>query len=648
MEPTLTVLSGPLAGRLLPLGPQGLTVGRHAGNGLQVSDPAVSWHHCAIKAADGGFLLRDLESRQGTFVNGRPVHERRLESGDLIVVGDTLLLFQLLPNGAPRSGPRALVEDGAFTAGTTVHLAPGDALWTRPGDDLAARAGADASGRIARDLQTLLRIATALQSARSTPELAQALLAPALDAIPGHRAALLLADRGDPEIAGAFARDRQGETDPFPVSRTVVRQALAGTALLAGDVLQNGDLSGAESLQAARIRSLLAAPVVHLGRTLGLLYVDAFAQEPPGPPLDTFHLEILTALGGIAAGALAGVRQTEWLEEENRRLAEGLSREDGGMVGESPRMREVYRLLRRVAASDTTVLLRGESGTGKEVAARTLQRESPRAGRPFVAINCATLSENLLESELFGHEKGAFTGAVARKIGKAEAADGGTLFLDEIGELPLTLQAKLLRFLQEREFERVGGTRSIPVDVRVVAATNRDLEKAIREGTFREDLFYRLSVIPLHLPPLRDRREDIPLLASHFAALTSRRLGRPVAGFTPEARACLLHYDWPGNVRELANAIERAIVLGEGDLIRPEDLPETVLESGALPGSGLGRYHETLHETKKRLIRAAVAEAEGNMTRAAALLGLQPTYLHRLINKLDLRPDLRMDLLNSG
>jgi DNA-binding NtrC family response regulator len=181
------------------------------------------------------------------------------------------------------------------------------------------------------------------------------------------------------------------------------------------------------------------------------------------------------------------------------------------------------------------------------------------------------------------------------------------------------------------------------VDVRVVAATNRDLEKAIREGTFREDLYYRLSVIPLHLPSLRERREDIPLLASHFAALTSQRLGRPVAGFTPEARACLQGYDWPGNVRELANAVERAIVLGEGELIRPEDLPETVLEAAAVPGIALGHYHETLHETKKRLIRAAVAEAAGNMTRAAALLGLQPTYLHRLINKLDLREDLRDD-----
>ncbi|HJX28805.1 MAG TPA: sigma 54-interacting transcriptional regulator, partial [Thermoanaerobaculia bacterium] len=310
------------------------------------------------------------------------------------------------------------------------------------------------------------------------------------------------------------------------------------------------------------------------------------------------------------------------------------------MIGESPRMKEVYRLLGRAAATDSTVLLRGESGTGKELAAHALHQGSPRAGRPFVAVNCATFSETLLESELFGHERGAFTGAVARQIGKAEAADGGTLFLDEVGEIPLPLQAKLLRFLQERQIERVGSTRPIQVDVRLVAATNRELEKAIREGTFREDLYYRLNVITLHLPPLRERREDVPLLASHFAALTSRRLGRPVAGFTPEARACLMRYNWPGNVRELSNAVERAIVLGEENLIRPEDLPETVLESASPSEIQLGDFHERVQETKRQLILSAVAEAEGNITRAAARLGLQPTYLHRLIRNLDLRSQL--------
>lgn len=619
MRPRLVLLSGPRSGRSFPLGPEGLSIGRHPENRLQVADRTASRRHCVIEPLDGRFLLRDLESLQGTFVNGRPIREHLLEEGDLVAVGDLLLLFQSEDAEAVRE-PVALVAEGSFTAGTTVQRAPQEALRERP------------------DFQTLVRITGILQAARSTAELTRGLLEEVLAAVPGDRAALLLADRGAAEIATAFALDRQGSSDPFPVSRTVVQGVLReGATLRAEDVLLEEKLAGAESLRADRIRSLLAAPLVHLGRTLGLLYVDVREpREPrePARPLEEGHLQVLTALGGLAAGVLAAIRQREWLEEENRRLTESLTSD---LVGESPRMREVYRLLARAAASDATVLLRGESGTGKEVAARSLHHGSPRADQPFVAVNCATLSETLLESELFGHEKGAFTGAVARKIGKAEAADGGTLFLDEVGEIPLPLQARLLRFLQERELERVGGTRPIRVDVRVVAATNRDLEKAIRAGTFREDLYYRLNVVTLHLPPLRERREDIPLLASHFAARTSQRLGRSVAGFTPEARACLLRYDWPGNVRELANAVERALVLGEGDLIRPEDLPEAMLETAALSEVSLGTYHETLQETKKRLIRRAVAEADGNITRAAARLGLQPTYLHRLIRNLGLR-----------
>lgn len=620
MSPKLVVLSGHLAGKTFLLGLEAFSIGRHAGNSLQVLDPAVSRHHCRVEPVGRGFLVRDLGSRQGTFVNGRPVQEHCLEEGDLVAVGDTLLLFQVRDGETVRVEPPVLADEGLFRAHTTIQRAPGQP----PGVRLKGR-----------DFQALLQIATALQSPHSTEELARRLLEQVLSILPGERAALFLADRGTPEIVATFALDRQGSAEPFPISRTVARRTLdEGVTLLADDVILEEGLDGAGGQRTERIRSLIAAPLAQQGRALGLLYMDV---REKGPSFDERHLQMLAALGGLAVGALVGIRRTEWLEEENRRLSESLAHD---MVGESPRMKEIYRLLGRAAATDSTVLLRGESGTGKELAARALHQGSPRAGKPFVAVNCATLSETLLESELFGHEKGAFTGAVARKIGKAEAADGGTLFLDEIGEVPLPLQAKLLRFLQERELERLGSTRPIQVDVRVVAATNRDLEKAIREGTFREDLYYRLNVIALHLPPLRDRREDVPLLASHFAALTSRRLGRPVAGFTPEARACLLRYDWPGNVRELANAVERAIVLGEEGLIRPEDLPETVLESTPASEARLGQFYEVIQETKKRLIRAAVAEAEGNITRAAARLGLQPTYLHRLIRNLDLRGEI--------
>jgi two-component system, NtrC family, response regulator HydG len=247
-----------------------------------------------------------------------------------------------------------------------------------------------------------------------------------------------------------------------------------------------------------------------------------------------------------------------------------------GMVGKGEAMGEVHRFIARVAPTDTTVLIRGESGTGKGLVARAIHENSPRASQLFVTINCAALAEGLLESELFGHERGAFTGTM--KKGKFEIADGGTLLLDEVGELTPALQAKLLRVLQHHEFERVGGTRPIRVDVRILAATNRDLEAAVRSNTFRQDLFLRLNVIGFTVPPLREHREDIPALAAHFAKRFSEKLKRPPMEISDKARAALMRYDWPGNVRELENVIERAVVLGSTGVILPEDLPEAVVE----------------------------------------------------------------------
>src|SRR5215203_5864335 len=248
------------------------------------------------------------------------------------------------------------------------------------------------------------------------------------------------------------------------------------------------------------------------------------------------------------------------------------------MVGESAAMQRVYHFISKVAPTDATVLINGESGTGKELAARALHRNSKRAQKPFMAVNCAALNEALLESELFGHEKGSFTGAFAQKKGRLEIADRGTVFLDEIGELTPQLQVKLLRVLQEREFERVGGTVTIKVDLRVIAATNKNLEEAIETGQFRQDLYYRLNVVSLEMPALRERRDDIMLLANYFADKYGARCNRKLRGVSPEARNCLTAYDWPGNVRELENTIERAIVLGTTDLVLAEDLPEALLE----------------------------------------------------------------------
>ena len=304
------------------------------------------------------------------------------------------------------------------------------------------------------------------------------------------------------------------------------------------------------------------------------------------------------------------------------------------MVGDSAAMRAVYERIRRAAPADSTVLIYGETGTGKELAARAIHQNSPRARGPFIAVNCAALTESLLESELLGHERGAFTGAVALKKGKLEVADGGTIFLDEIGELAPGLQAKLLRALQYHEFERVGGTRTIKVNVRVVAATNRDLAEAVAAGQFRQDLWYRLNVLSLTMPPLRERRTDIPMLAAHFAAKYAR--GRRI-DLSREALDALTSYDWPGNVRELENAIESAVVLGCSGVIVADDLSPAILGQTGASRRDPAAYHETVLEAKRRVILDAIDRSAGNYTAAAKLLGINPTYMHRLVKNLHLK-----------
>ena len=306
-------------------------------------------------------------------------------------------------------------------------------------------------------------------------------------------------------------------------------------------------------------------------------------------------------------------------------------------------MRQVYQFIEKVAPSDSTVLIHGESGTGKELAARAVHKNSPRKDQPFMALNCAALTETLLESELFGHEKGAFTSAICQKKGLLEVAEGGSVFLDEVGELSLTLQAKLLRVLQEREFVRVGGTRPIKLNVRFLAATNKDLQKAVTDGSFRADLFHRLNVISFTLPPLRDHGDDIPLLAEYFAARYAKRCNREIKGISTEARACLTQYDWPGNIRELENAMERAVVIGSSSFILPEDLPETLLERSPASNAGSAGYHDAVRNLKKQLILSAFEQAGGSITEAAKSLGLNANYLHRLIRNLDLRLALKKD-----
>ncbi len=470
-------------------------------------------------------------------------------------------------------------------------------------------------------------------------QLQERVLALICKAVPAERGAILLESTGNEKFSSLFLHPRpakQGE--PVRVSRTITHQVMErGVAILRADVPVSRGLNHEESLVRFRVRSLLCVPLAVFQKTIGCIYLDTTS---PSNRFSREHLELVVGIAGICAVALENARRLLWTEQENLRLAAGVNLQHS-MVGESDRMKDVYRFLSRVAPSDATVLVGGESGTGKELVARAIHRNSPRAGGPFVPINCAAIPEGLLESELFGYERGAFTGAQGLKKGRLEMANGGVVFLDEIGELAPSLQVKLLRVLQEREFERLGGARPVRVDIRLIAATNKDLAQAVKAGLFREDLYYRLNVVSLVVPPLRERPKDIPMLAEYFVSKFAVKCKVKTKKISREAMLALTKYGWPGNVRELENAIERALVLTTSDVIGTHDLPESVLEHNLAPAVAEAKYHLALKQLKKRLIVTAIEEARGNYTDAARALGVHANYLHRLVRNLNLRTPMR-------
>ena len=586
----LEVVSGPLKGKVFALIEGEISIGREPSNQISLLDSLVSRRHCVVRKDGNSFRLVDLESRNNTFVSGVPVRERVLVAGDQIRVGNSLLVFQAAP-GDSSTANFGLHLDATPTPGAaTVILRKEDALYLQP----PRPEGLPATARTVRDLNLLLEFSRSLNSVRGLGALQETALDAVLSAVPADKAAILLTEDGVEGFSSIVGRDRHfGNNQPIHASQTILNRVIKeGVAVLSSEVESDDAYRGVESLLERRVHSVLAVPLEVRGTVLGALYLEA---SSPGSRFDSDLLQLVTTLGNLTALAIENARYLERLDGENRRLNEELKIQHS-MVGESKAMREVYEFVGRVAGRDSTVLIFGESGTGKELVARAVHTNSSRKDKPFVAINCAAITETLLESELFGHERGAFTGAVSQKKGKLEVAEGGTVFLDEIGELALPMQAKLLRVLQEREFERVGGTRPIKLDVRLIAATNRDLKEASRTGTFRSDLYYRLNVVSLEMPPLRERREDIPLLAAFFAAQHGEKVKRRVGGISPEARACLMRYDWPGNVRELENAIERAVVLGTTELILAEDLPEAIVEETAASGEPVNALAEGIRQ----------------------------------------------------
>jgi transcriptional regulator with GAF, ATPase, and Fis domain len=618
------------------------SVGRDPSNQLCINDPSVSRQHCVIGRDDKEFQIRDLGSRNGTQVNGISVKQQTLKHGDQLGIGDTVFLF-LVEEGPDKVITSSVEFDDRQLTHATAQIRPQDVLYLQPEKILNEL---PATSRLARNLNALLKISRIVHSIKEFDELQNQVLNLIFEVAPAERGAILLGGKEMDRFTSVFGRNRNAQ-DPRPVkvSRTIARQVLEqGVAILGADVVSNGGLKGVESLIASQVRTLLCVPMTIFQRVIGCIYLDS---TDPARRFEEDHLQLVTAIAGICAVALENARRLQWLEQENQRLLAEVNFERS-MVGESPKMKEVYQFLARVAPTDSTVLIGGESGTGKELAARALHRNSPRSGKPFIAINCAAIPETLLETELFGHEKGAFTGAVAQKKGRLEIADGGTVFLDEIGEISPALQVKLLRVLQEREFERVGGTRPVGVDIRLIAASNRNLEEGVQDGTFRRDLYYRLNVVRLNMPALRDRKDDIPMLVRYFIEKHSAKIKVKPKVISREALACLLNYDWPGNVRELENAIERALVMGLSDVILPEDLPENFLEIEAAPGITAAKYHTAVKDLKKQLILGALEEAKGSYTDAARILGVHPNYLHRLIRNLELKEFLRSGPTSRG
>jgi two-component system response regulator HydG len=581
MEGELLAITGPRLCERFPLGADDTSIGRSPTSTIHLDEPGIAWRHCLVQPVGNRYRILDQRSGTGTFLNGKRIVEHELEPGDQVSIGETVLLYR---------------EEPAGQASVTAR-------------------------------QTLLRTCAMQFLFRALARSENA----AVRAVVEEQLMRLIADMA-PIIEGSVFLGNEAELRDAKNVYPKAGHPASGLATsgLAERVCHEGPIADMDL-------GHVAVPLYVRGRIAGVIAARFSLSESERL---SEHADTFAAIATLGAMALETAREVERLTTENELLTDRLNRTSPstGIVGNSPPMQRLMQKVKRVATSEASVLLLGETGTGKEMVAQAIHRASGRAGRAFVAINCAAITETLLESELFGHEKGAFTGAASQKKGKLEMAQGGTVFLDEIGELALSLQAKLLRVLQQRELERVGGTQVVKLDLRLIAATNRDLTVEIKRGVFREDLYHRLNVVSLQLPPLRDRREDIPALATHFLELAAARCARRVCAISPQALAYLIAYPWPGNVRELENAVERAVVLGESETLLAEDLPEAVLDTPTQQTPGA--LQASISDTKRQLILRAWEECGGDYKLAAAKLSIHPNSLIRLIRTLGLRDNL--------
>jgi two-component system, NtrC family, response regulator HydG len=635
---------------------QVMTVGRAPTNRIVLHDEVCSRHHCEIFQAGEIWKIRDLQSRNGTLVDGESiVGERELEPGQVIQIGPCELAFtndlsQAFPREADAEVPpeTGLTDDvlevmPAATEPTIIHR-KGDNPYVVEGKPEALN-----RERASRELAQLYRLALEMGTAKNAKQLAEIVLnGLALGTCADIGALLLLPTpakpgeaHGELNLVSYRSRgDRPYQKVSEYLSNTVMKSR---EAILARDVADDSLLMNRDSLGEIHAKSVICAPI-RLGKEIyGLIHL--YSTEP-GRGLEPNDLEFTLAVADQCAGGLENLLRQESLahglakvRDENLRLREELG-VDSELVGASPAIQSLNSKIARIAPTDATALIRGESGVGKELVARAIHFSSKRRNGPFVCMNCAALTESLLESELFGHEKGSFTGATARKAGKFEQAHKGTLFLDEVGEMGPTIQAKFLRVLEGHPFERVGGGTPVQVDVRVVAATNRDLERAVEAGTFRKDLYFRLHVVEIVVEPLREHLSDVPILARHFLEKFARKSGRSVKDFTPSAIEKLTSYTWPGNVRELQNTVERAVILSNGEVVGASDIQLSGLGAGEevrsspVAAIAFGTSSEmTLEELEQQHILGVLEKTQWNKSQAAQVLGIERSTLDRKLKR---------------
>jgi transcriptional regulator with GAF, ATPase, and Fis domain len=601
------------------------TIGRALGNDVAVPSSALGDTHAQVLFDGRDFNLEEVDKQGEILINGKKKRRARLVHGDRLTLGDVELSFGMFdePRGLPRPSDSAPSEQTGASSFSESQL--------------------NVTHQQLAGLRKLYEFSEKLMTVKDIDPLLEAMLDAVIEVTGAEKGLLLLND--DAFVAGEASRDDSGAPKQrIRASRNVKREAIAeptgaisdsivrkvietGRPVIVSDALTDAQWSTSESVLALRLSSVMCAPLVSEGHVEGVLYVG---NDRVKGLFERSQLDVLSIFASQASLILQNALLLSALRADKEKLvAELKDKRFGEIIGACPSMMEVFRKLQKVATTDISVLITGETGTGKELIAREIHRRSSRASGPFVVINCGAIPENLIESELFGHVRGAFTGAVTSRAGKFQAANGGTLFLDEIGELPLNLQVKLLRALQERVVFRVGDSKPEKVDIRVVAATNRVLEEEIRAGRFREDLYYRLNVVNIFLPPLRERGDDVLILAKALLSKHAEELGvHHVQGFAPHALMAIKKSTWPGNIRQLENRIKKALVLCERSLLGPEDL-----DLGKDEDSTILPLEKAKEEFQRKYVLEVLERNNGNRTQTARDLGVDPRTIFRYLER---------------